>query len=377
MPVRLAGRRIGLLTSSASRLGGGVFEAVVAQARIIRELDGEAQVFAIADEHTQADEHRLAPGKAVTSKSIGPRQIGLAPSMLGRLLDAELDCLHLHGIWMYPSRAATLWARKTGRAYIVSPHGMLDPWIVSRGRWKKALARIGYERASWQAATMLHALTGREAEDIARETGRRDSLVIANAGPAPGPARSFMPPPVVAYIGRIHPKKNLAALIAGWSRARLPEGARLVLTGWGDERDVLALRHRVAASGPGIEFLGPVFGDEKQSLLDSARFVILPSLSEGLPMAVLEAWAAGTPTIMTGECNLSDGFLAGAAIECGYDAQAIARMLERALGAPEWEWLAMSAAALKLCAINYSPARIACDWEKAYLVALSAAGISR
>lgn len=377
MPSQLAGRRIGLLTSSASRLGGGVFEAVVAQARIIRELGGEALVFSIADEHARADQHRLAPSMAVSSARFGHRQIGFAPAMLGSLLAAELDCLHLHGIWMYPSRAAMLWARKTGRAYIVSPHGMLDPWIVSRGRWKKALARIGYERASWRAATMLHALTGREAEDIARETGRHESLVIANAGPVPGPERRAMPPPVVAYIGRIHPKKNLEALVAGWTSTRRPEGARLLLAGWGDERDVHALRQRVAASGPDVEFLGPVFGAEKQSLLERARFVVLPSLSEGLPMAMLEAWAAGTPTVMTGECNLPEGFRAGAAIECGYDAEAISRALERALGMPEQDWLDMSAAATGLAGADYSPARIASDWEKAYLAAMRAAGTRR
>ena len=370
----LADRRIGLLTSSASRLGGGVFEAVVAQARIIRELGAEAVVFAIADEHSRSDEHRFSPGKVVACESVGPRQIGFAPAMLERLLDAKLDCLHLHGIWMHPSRAGTLWARRTGRAYIVSPHGMLDPWILSRGRWKKALARVGYERASWRAATMLHALTGREAEDIARETGRCDSLVIANAGPAPGRERSHMPSPVVAYIGRVHPKKNLGALIAAWAKAQTPMGARLVLAGWGDEGDVDALRQQVAVAGPDVEFLGPVFGAEKQGLLDRARFVILPSHSEGLPMAVLEAWAAATPTIMTSECNLPDGFLAGAAIECGYDAHAISAVLERALAMPEGDWLAMSAAALNLARADYSPARIAGDWEQAYLAAMRAAG---
>lgn len=39
------------------------------------------------------------------------------------------------------------------------------------------------------------------------------------------------------YIGRIHEKKNLAALIAGRTAARpdLPEGASLTIAGWGDD----------------------------------------------------------------------------------------------------------------------------------------------
>ncbi|MCX6975835.1 MAG: glycosyltransferase [Verrucomicrobia bacterium] len=63
-----------------------------------------------------------------------------------------------------------------------------------------------------------------------------------------------------------------------------------------------------------VVFYGPAFGEEKEALLRSADAFILPSLSEGLPMSVLEAWAYGLPVLMTAECNLPEGFSAGAAI---------------------------------------------------------------
>lgn len=372
----LAGRRIGLLTASASRLGGGVFEAVTAQAAIIRKLGAEAVVFAIADEHCEADRLRLEPSRLVVSRCLGLRQIGYAPAMLGELFDAGLDCLHLHGIWMYPSRAAMLWARRSGRPLVISTHGMLDPWIVSRGRWKKALARIGYERASWRSAARMHALTQAEAADIARETGWRNSLVIANAGPEPAATHRGMPAPVIAYIGRIHPKKNLGALVAAWALGRAAGGARLVLAGWGEDEHVDALRRQVAAAGEGVEFVGPVYGAAKQALFDSARFVVLPSLSEGLPMAMLEAWAMGIPTIMTAQCNLPEGLAAGAALDCGNDASAIASVLAVALRMEEAEWLAMSAAARGLAASRFSSEEIARQWERAYAQVLGQHGNS-
>ncbi len=362
----LAGRRIGLLTASASRLGGGVFEAVAAQAGIIRSLGGTACVFAIADRYSKDDCHRLDPGPVVTAARKGPAQVGYAPGLLPALVHAELDCLHLHGIWMYPSRAAMLWARKTGKAFAISPHGMLDPWITGRGRWKKALARAGYERASWRSATFLHGLTVREAADIRRETGREDSIVIANAGPTPGLAPISARPPHIVYIGRIHPKKNLIALIQGWSAARRGPDWRLTIAGWGADSDVAELKRMLAAAPPSVDFAGPVFGEVKQTLLEGARYLVLPSLSEGLPMAILEGWAAGTPALMTSECHLAEGFAAGAAIDCGFTPATVARALEHALGLNEAEWLAMAQAGRGLASGSFSAGEIAACWAQAY-----------
>ena len=372
-PGPLAGRRIALVTASASRLGGGVFEAVAAHAAMIRALGGQAEVFALRDAHAEEDRARFGVSAVTLADVKGPRQIGYAPQMTGQLLAAEPDCVHLHGIWMYPSAAASRWAKRAGRPFFISPHGMLDPWITGRGRWKKALARSGYERTGWARATALHALTNREARDIARESGRHDSIVIPNAGPeALGMARAAMPAPVIAYIGRIHPKKNLLALVEAWISAPRAGGAQLRIAGWGEPADVTALEAAVARSDGSVEFLGPVYGEAKAELLGSARFVVLPSHSEGLPMAMLEAWAAGLPTVMTEECNLDEGFAAGAALNCGYDAPAIAAALSHALALTEPDWKAMSNAARELARTRFSAAAIAARWAEVYAGAIRA-----
>lgn len=290
------------------------------------------------------------------------------------MLGAGLDCLHLHGIWMYPSLAASRWAKASGRGYVVSPHGMLDPWITARGRWKKALARAGYERTSWRRASFLHALTQREAADIARESGRDDSVVIANAGPDASPVPTAPRPPHLLYIGRIHPKKNLLTLVEAWQRAKRSGAARLTLAGWGEEADVAQLRAAAASAGPSVEFVGPIYGTAKQALLDNARFTVLPSHSEGLPMAVLEGWAAGAPAILTSECNLPEGFAARAALECGYDAENIVPALEAALQIDQADWLAMARAAHDLAAGPFAAETIATRWGEAYLRAIAQGG---
>ena len=368
---RLSGARIGLLTAFASSKGGGVAQAVAAQAAMIRELGGEPLIFALDDGDRSAAVDSFAPTALELAPIVGPRVVGYAPAQLGQVLGARLDLLHLHGIWMHPSRVGAQWARATGGPYLISPHGMLDPWITARGRWKKALARLGYERAGWARASAFHALTADEAGDIAQHSGRRDSIVIPNPGPAASPSPTIPRAPDLLYLGRIHPKKNLAGLIAGWRQARRPPAARLRLAGWGDERDVRGLRRQLeAAADPSIDWLGPVFGEAKQRLLETARFLILPSFSEGLPMVVLEAWAAGTPALTSAACHLPEGFAAGAARDCGTAPEAIADAVEQALGLGDGEWLAMAAAAHGLAAGRFSAEAIAARWETAYAALL-------
>lgn len=367
MNLPLAGKRIGLVSAWASRLGGGVFEVVAAQAALIRELGGECCVFAPEDRHSAEDAHRFAGASLHHFPIRGPAKPGYMPGLTRALIAADLDCMHLHGIWMYPSWAATQWARATGRRYLISVHGMLDPDTTRRRPWKKWLGRLAYESSSWRAASAFHALTAVEAANIRGEIGNVPMLVIPNAAPEPDPPPKADRAPVVTFIGRIHPTKNLVALIEGWRHARLPAGARLVIAGWGGAAELAALEARVAAAGPSVCFIGPVYGEAKREQLSMARFIALPSLSEAMPMAVLEGWSAGTPAILTAQCNLPEGFAAGAAIECGQSPEAIARALEQALALDDARWLAMAEAAQGLVRSHFSASGVAAKWACAYL----------
>lgn len=376
----LAGRQIGLLTAVASRANGGVWEAVVAHAALVRALGGRATVFAPDDEHGASDAERLHPSLSVRPPVGGPAGLGHAPGLSRALDEAGLDLLHLHGIWRLTSFEGARWARRTGRPYVVSPHGMLDPWITGRGRAKKAVARLAFERRGWRAASRLHALTEDEALDIERETGRADSIVVPNPGPPPALFDPAVRPPVALSIGRIHAKKNWRGLLAGWALAkpRLPAAARLTLAGWGDEMEVAALRGAIDRAGDlSITFVGPAHGADKAALFAGARAVVLPSFSEGLPVVVLEGWAAGVPTVMTDACHLPAGFEAGAAVRCTVEPPAIADALATALGEPHERWVARSAAAHRLASGPFSPATVATEWGRLYGELLGAEGASR
>jgi len=112
--------------------------------------------------------------------------------------------------------------------------------------------------------------------------------------------------------------------------------------------------------------LGPCFGPEKDALLRRADAFILPSLSEGLPMAVLEAWAYAKPVLMTPECNLPEGFAAGAAIRIDPNAGAIARGLRDLFSAPGSALRAMGWAGRALVEERFTWPKIAQDMKAVY-----------
>lgn len=361
----LAGMRIGLLTDWMSLRGGGIPPVVLAQADLIEQGGGVPRIFALADPHT-SDEPRQHGGTPITlAPVVGSDKFGYAPDLLRALLAADLDVLHMHGLWLYPSRAAAVWKRKTGRSLVLSGHGMLSPWLMARGRLQKAIARTAYLDRNLVRADLLHALTQSEVDDYARESGRGDAVVIPNPGPPPAKPRMAMPDPMLLFIGRFHDKKNLDALIAGWAMARRMDAARLVIAGFGGGTETQRLRAAAAAT-TGVTILDAVFGEDKAALLRSARFVVLPSHSEGLPVALLEAWAHGVPTLQTEECNLPEGFAAKAALPCGIDPVSIARSIEIALAVDGASWLAMSNAARGLASGPFSRATITEQWLWAY-----------
>jgi poly(glycerol-phosphate) alpha-glucosyltransferase len=149
---------------------------------------------------------------------------------------------------------------------------------------------------------------------------------------------------ILLFLGRIHPKKGLVELLRAWTllKARHPGLAqewRLIVAGWDDGGHLPAL-HALAAQlglGEDVEFPGPLFGAEKDAVLARASAFALPSFSEGLPMAVLEAWAWRLPVFMTRQCNLPEGFQAGAAFELPTDPAEMAEVLAAGLEDPALE----------------------------------------
>jgi O-antigen/teichoic acid export membrane protein/glycosyltransferase involved in cell wall biosynthesis len=114
--------------------------------------------------------------------------------------------------------------------------------------------------------------------------------------PPPSPFRTGRP--TIVCVGSIKPLKNQLRLIRVLRRvvARFPD-VRLQLVGKeiGDYGEKVRRAAEDAGLSGHVEFVGEV--DEPLHWIAAAHVAILPSLWEGLPCAVLEACAIGTPAV--------------------------------------------------------------------------------
>ncbi|WP_274425385.1 glycosyltransferase [Chelativorans sp. YIM 93263] len=329
--------RVGMLVGTVSTAGGGVSEAVRSLSLAIRRIPGvSVEIFSLEDSRSDGGDFDDLPVHRVPIR--GPAAFGYAPELVPVLLSRDLDILHVHGLWMYLSVAARRWARATGKTYVVSPHGMLDPWALENSASKKRFARLLYEDAHLRGAACLHALSAAEEEAIVAAGISTPVTILPNGVDLPSvpvgkpPWRTSMPPGsrVLLFLGRVTPKKRVLELIQAFDTAGAADrNWHLVIVGPVEAayQKQLDAALEAAVCSERIHLVGPAYGDERGRVYAAAEAFILPSLSEGLPMAALEAFAFGLPALLSPQCNLPESFSAGAAMETGTDQETIAESL--------------------------------------------------
>ena len=340
------------LTASVSRKAGGLFDAVMRLAQSEQQLGATVKAFGLRDENTAADLSAWSPVPVAAFPPGWPNGIGRAPGFSSELENFAPDIGHTHGLWLYPSVATKNYGRKTKRPYVISPHGMLDPWATKNSRWKKQIAWHLFEAAHLRGARCFRALCESEANSI-RQLGLKNEIAVIPNGidlpsgspPAAPPWKSFFAPEkkVLLFLSRIHPKKGLVNLLKAWPQIGNPEWV-LAIAGWEQgsheaELKQLCTEQKIsftdirepAASNQQpatVLFLGPQFHAAKSACYHHCDAFVLPSFSEGLPMVVLEAWANAKPVLMTPECNLTEGFQAEAALRMEANETSIATGLQ-------------------------------------------------
>lgn len=232
-----------------------------------------------------------------------------------QLLDeVKPDVLHVNCCWMpqcaLVQRWFVEWRKKTGsraRSFL-TPHGMLEPWIIRRNYWTKKWPAIHlYQKKAVRQTDVIMA-TAVEEKDHLLDLGWNTTIeMIPNGIDVKNIAlkTEWRQPRNFLFMSRIHPKKGIDILIdaLSWGKTQksLPEGIQVKIAGEGEPAYRKMLEEKVCAAGIEdlVHFIGPVYGPAKWQLIREADVVVLPSHSENFGLIVAEALSSGTPVITT------------------------------------------------------------------------------
>ena len=293
-----------------------------------------------------------------------PRQLGHSRQLHTALLQSSADIIHQHGLWSMLSHSMNRLRARRSTPTVVSAHGMLEPAARRISPWKKRFFKIFIEQHNLRNATCLHALTPSEATHY-RDLGLSQPIaIIPNAvhivKASPPPHDLPFPIPdgrILLYLSRLHPKKGLENLLQAWAplAPAFPDWSLLIVgpdhIGYRKHLETRIIDSNI----PSVSMHEPVYGSQKHDLLELADAFVLPSLSEGFPVATLEAAAHRCPVLQTTTCYFPELTSAGGAIEVSPTPKSLAEGLTVMLGLPEKERLAMGDKALEYVRTHHSP----------------------
>lgn len=215
------------------------------------------------------------------------------------------DVFHTNCCWMPVSALTAMWAKQVGYKVAYSPHGMLEPYSISRHYWTKKLpAILLFQRRGIAVADVLHATAVTERDNLLRLGWNWNVRVIANCVQIDEIRlkTSWRRRRSVLFLSRVHPKKGIDFLIEAVGGMKEDfAGYTFTIAGPGEEAYVEELRGLAERRGVGemFRFVGPVYAGEKWPLYREADVMVLPTWSENFGIVVPEALASGTPVITT------------------------------------------------------------------------------
>ncbi|MGD9562119.1 MAG: glycosyltransferase family 4 protein [Pyrinomonadaceae bacterium] len=270
------------------------------------------------------------------------KQATLPLRLWGRILSEKADIVHINtaltdlSIWRDAALAQA--AKFARRPVVLALHG--GKYLMNRFESER-LARITAKML--RSARVVVVYSDLEKREVDRRWPGLDIRVLPNAVPRrEGRATgSAGPLAVVIFFGRLHESKGLDEIVKGCaSLKRDGFDFQFNCFGEGPMKDSFLARMK-GILGERFFYGGVATGSEKYRELDKADIFVLPSIyGEGLPMAMLEAMAAGCVVVaseMASVAAVIDDGVNGYLIEPGNTDQLISRMKMILDGRSEWK----------------------------------------
>jgi len=233
----------------------------------------------------------------------------------------KFDIIHIHEIWHYSNYIAGRAAKGSGKPYVVTVHGALDPWCLNYKSFKKKIYASLIQKHILKEASAIHAITNEEVRQIKNFVNNKNIIMIPN-GINP---EDFMDLPsrkeleklypklkgkkIILFMGRIHPKKGLDLLAKAFRRIGRERDDVYLLIAGPDNVDYKEKIEKILKEEGVLDkviFTGMLKDRKKLVALGGSDIFILPSYSEGFSMAILEAMISKLPVIITHQCNFPE-----------------------------------------------------------------------
>ena len=296
---------------------GGEDIVVAAEAELLRSAGHEVRQFQVEN----------PPGAvaAATAFAASPWNPLAAKRLRGVVTSFGPQVAHVHNTWFSLTSSVLASLHRLHVPVVVTLHnyrfmcanGLLfrdgapcelcvgqHPWNAVRYRCYRdsipastvaaAAITINSQRGSWENNVDLFLALTEFARSRFIAAGLPEARIRVKPNFVNDPGQRPRPPSAsttVLYVGRISPEKGLEVALRAW--AFTPNDLELLVIGDGPQRAELEKR----AWGR-VRFLGRLSPDETRRHMFEARALLFPSLwYEGLPMVLLEAFAAGLPVL--------------------------------------------------------------------------------
>ena len=285
-----------------------------------------------------------------TPSRLGALRVPLGVSLRGPETDLDAvvrgaSVVHMHGLWQGHTRVGARRARSSGVPYLITAHGMAEPWALRHKYWKKKLYLALVEAKNLRAASCLHALSRPEIGHLRALAPRANICFVPNGvdlAPFDNlPPRALLEKEhpelagkfVILFFGRLHVKKGLDLLAKALSAIARDRPDIHVLLAGNDDGALGPFRDLCAGLGVSsrVTWVGHVSGEKARQVWASADAFALPSYSEGFSMAALEALASRLPTLITTACHFPELAQAGGGVEVEPTAEAVTEGLRSIL----------------------------------------------
>ena len=242
------------------------------------------------------------------------------------LLDSvRPDIVHVNCCWTPDCAMIQRLAQKRGYKVVLTPHGMLEPWIIKRHYWTRKVPALWlYQKAAVQRADCVQATAESERDNLLK-LGYNSNIKVVRLGidaESIEMKKSWKKSRQILFLSRVHVKKGINFLVEAADVLRNElQGYKILVAGEGDADYVEDMKRMICDRGLQdiVQLIGGVYGGEKWRLFQTSDFFVLPTHSENFGLAIAESLASGTPVITTVGTPWNDlnSSHAGAWIEIG------------------------------------------------------------